>query len=215
MAVYGYHRTSTTDQHLDRGIKAIREYCANNNLELADIYTDQQTGKNFDRPEYKFMRNRLLNGDTLIISELDRLGRNKEDTLKELCFYKDKGVRVMILEIPTTLVDYSSLNNDMASMLMQTVNNMLIEMYAVFAQAEMQKREKRQLEGIQSMKERGEWDRYGRPRAIDYGVFCAEYERVVKGELKPFECMRQLGMTKPTFYRYKKLYEASTSKKKE
>ncbi len=157
MAVYGYHRTSTTDQHLDRGIKAIREYCANNNLELADIYTDQQTGKNFDRPEYKFMRNRLLNGDTLIISELDRLGRNKEDTLKELCFYKDKGVRVMILEIPTTLVDYSSLNNDMASMLMQTVNNMLIEMYAVFAQAEMQKREKRQLEGIQRMKERGEW----------------------------------------------------------
>ncbi len=215
MAVYGYHRTSTTDQHLDRGIKAIQEYCANNNLELADIYTDQQTGKNFDRPEYKFMRNRLLNGDILIISELDRLGRNKEDTLKELCFYKDKGVRVMILEIPTTLVDYSSLNNDMASMLMQTVNNMLIEMYAVFAQAEMQKREKRQLEGIQSMKERGEWDRYGRPRAIDFDTFCAEYERVVRGELKPFECMRRLGMTKPTFYRYKKLYEASTSKKKE
>ena len=210
MAVYGYHRTSITEQHLDRGVAAIGAYCETNHLELADLYTDQQTGKNFDRPEYKFMRNRLLKGDTLIISELDRLGRNKEDTLKELRFYKDKGVIVRILEIPTTLTDYSNLQDDMASMIMQTINNMLIEMYAVFAQAEMQKREKRQREGIQAMKERGEWDKYGRPRAVDFDVFCAQYQRVLSGELRPFECMRQLGMTKPTFYRYKKQYEQST-----
>lgn len=209
MAVYGYHRTSTTEQHLDRGISAIRAYCEAKHLELADLYTDQQTGKNFDRPEYRFMRNRLLKGDTLIISKLDRLGRNKEDTLKELRFFKDKGVIVRILEIPTTLTDYSGLQNDMASMIMQTINNMLIEMYAVFAQAEMQKREKRQREGIQAMKERGDWDKYGRPRVIDFNIFCAQYQRVLSGELRPFECMRQLGMTKPTFYRYKKQYEQS------
>ena len=98
----GYHRVSTADQHLDRGITTIKKYCEENNIELKEIYTDQQTGKNFDRPEYKFIKKRLIKGDTLIISELDRLGRNKEGTLKELQYFKSAGVRVMILEKSTT-----------------------------------------------------------------------------------------------------------------
>jgi len=208
MAVYGYHRTSTTDQHLDRGIKAIHEYCSANKLELTELFTDQQTGKNFNRPDYNALKRIAKHkGDIIILSELDRLGRNKEDTLKELQHYKELGVRVMILEIPTTLVDYSKMDNDMASMIMQTINNMLVEMYATFAHAEMQKREKRQREGIQAKKERGDWDNYGRPRAIEYRVFKTLYSKVLSKELKPFECMRQLGMTKPTFYRYKNRYE--------
>ena len=97
MSVYGYHRTSTCDQHLDRGIQAINEYCQTNNLKLGKIFTDQQTGKNFDRPRYLIMKEDVLRqGDTLIISEIDRLGRNKEDTLKELQYYKGNGIRVFI-----------------------------------------------------------------------------------------------------------------------
>ncbi len=207
--VYGYHRTSTTDQHLDRGITAIKDYCQNNNITLTEMFTDQQTGKNFNRPDYQAMKRIAKNkGDIIILSELDRLGRNKEDTLKELQHYKNLGVRVMILEIPTTLVDYSKMDNSMSTMIMETINNMLIEMYATFAHAEMQKREKRQKEGIQSKKVRGEWDDYGRPKAMDYEVFSKEYQKVKEGTLKPFECMRKLGLTKPTFYRYKKQYEA-------
>lgn len=213
MNIYGYHRTSTTDQHLDRGIIAINEYCKSNSLDLNEMFTDQQTGKNFDRPDYKAMKRIAKNkGDIIILSELDRLGRNKEDTLKELQHFKNLGVRVMILEIPTTLVDYSKMDNDMASMIMQTINNMLIEMYATFAHAEMQKREKRQREGIQAKKDRGEWDNYGRPKAIDYNVFKEAYSKVVLGELKPFECMRQLNMTKPTFYRYMDKYKSDHKK---
>lgn len=207
MAVYGYHRTSTVDQHLDRGVIAIQRYCDEHKLKLIEIYTDQQTGKNFNRPDYQFMRKRLLIGDMLIISELDRLGRNKEDTLKELRYFKETGVRVMILEIPTTLVDYSSMDNSMASMIMQTINNMLIEMYAVFAQAEMEKREKRQREGIEEKKRRGEWSDYGRPASIPFELFCEQYKLVVAGQVKPFTCMKKLGMTKSTFYRYKKVFD--------
>ncbi len=107
----------------------------------------------------------LRNGDTLIISELDRLGRNKQDTLKELQYYKDNGIRVMILEIPTTLQDLSKLDNSMATMIMDTINNMRIELYATIAQAEIEKKEIRQAEGIQAKKDRGEWDNYGRPKA--------------------------------------------------
>lgn len=51
--IYGYHRTSTTDQHLDRGITEIENFCRNNNICLEKIYTDQQTGKNFNRPRYQ------------------------------------------------------------------------------------------------------------------------------------------------------------------
>lgn len=212
MSIYGYHRTSSKEQHLDRGMKEITDFCKSNNLELKKIYTDQQTGKNFNRPRYTIMKEDVLrSGDTLIISELDRLGRNKQDTLKELQYYKDNNIRVMILEIPTTLQDLSKLENSMAKMIMDTINNMLIELYATMAQAEIEKKEKRQQEGIQAKKDRGEWSEYGRPKAIDYSKFEEEYKKVVQGKLKPFECMRQLGMTKPTFYRYKKQFEKSNS----
>lgn len=213
MAIYGYHRTSTTEQHLDRGIRAIREFCASRGWGLADLYTDQQTGRHFDRPEYRFMRRRLLPGDVLILSELDRLGRNKEDTLKELRYFQERGVRVMILEIPTTLLDASTLHDGMASLILQTVNQMLIEMYAVFAQAEMEKRERRQSEGIQAMKDRGEWARYGRPRKLDLRTFGQAYEQVQAGQLRPTDCMHRLGLTKPTFYRYKKQWEQQADNK--
>jgi len=210
MAVYGYHRTSTTDQKLDRGITAIEGYCKQNGIELDVLFKDQQTGKNFDRPDYKALKRVAKTGDVIIISELDRLGRDKAGTLKELQHYRETGVRIMILEIPTTLVDYGALakqTDDLPSMLMETVNNLLIEMYATFAHAEMKKRETRQREGIQAKKERGEWNDYGRPRVIDFDVFAAEYEKVVRGEMKPFECANRLGMKIPTFYGYKRRYD--------
>ena len=117
MKRYGYHRTSTREQHLDRGIKEITAYCEQNNLELEKIFTDQQTGKNFNRPRYQVLKEDVLRaGDELIITEVDRLGRNKQETLKELQYYRDNGIRVKILELPTTLMDLSKLDNAMVHM---------------------------------------------------------------------------------------------------
>lgn len=203
MKRYGYHRTSTREQHLDRGIAEINAYCTANNLELEKIFTDQQTGKNFNRPRYTIMKEDVLRaGDELIITEVDRLGRNKQETLKELQYYRDNGIRVKILELPTTLMDLSTMDNSMARMIMETINNMLIELYATMAQAEIEKKEKRQKEGIQAKKERGEWDDYGRPAVITVEEFAKEYANVVNGDIRPFELMKQLGMSKATFYRY-------------
>lgn len=208
MRVYGYHRTSTQEQHLDRGINAITEYCNANKLDLMYVFTDQQTGKNFDRPDYKQLKKQVKKGDIVIITEVDRLGRNKEDTLKELRYFKDTGIRVMILELPTTLVDYSSMKDDMATMMMETINNMLIEMYASFAHAEMMKRQKRQSEGIQAMKERGEWDKYGRPIKIKIDDnFRNAYNIWKDGEITAVKAMEMCSMTKATFYRKVKEYE--------
>lgn len=215
MKFYAYHRTSTTDQHLDRGLKSINDFCNDNEIKLDNmIYTDQCTGKNFNRPGYKSLIDNIeyqvnTNHDkvTLIVSELDRLGRNKQLTLKEISKMKDLGVRLMVIEIPTTCQDLSKLDNSMASMMMETINNMLIEMYVSFAHAEMEKRAKRQSEGIEAKKKRNEWDDYGRPRALNFDKFSKEYKRVLNGELKPIECMKLLGITKPTYYRYKKEYD--------
>lgn len=205
MKIYGYHRTSTREQHLDRGITEITNYCNQNELPLEKIFTDQQTGKNFNRPRYQVLKEDVLRpNDELIVTEVDRLGRNKQETLKELQYYKDKGVRVKILELPTTLIDLSKMDNSMARMIMETINNMLIEMYAAMAQAEMEKKEKRQREGIQAKKDRGEWNDYGRPAVMSVEEFRIEYQKVLEKELRPFELMKQLGMSKTTFYRYVK-----------
>lgn len=203
--IYGYHRTSTREQHLDRGIKEIENYCQKNDLELQRIYTDQQTGKNFDRPRYIVLKNDILrSGDTLIITEVDRLGRNKQSTLNELRYFQQNNIRVMILELPTTLQDFSKINNGMAKMLMETINNMLIELYSAMAQAELEKKEKRQAEGIQAMKDRGEWDNYGRPRVIALEQFKQEYQLVESNQIRPTDLMKKLNLTRSTYYRYKK-----------
>ena len=205
MKRYGYHRTSTKEQYLDRGIIEIQNYCISNNLELEKIFTDQQTGKNFNRPRYQVLKEDVLrSGDELIITEVDRLERNKQETLKELQYYRDNNIRVKILELPTTLMDISKLDNAMARMLMETINNMLIELYAAIAQAEIEKKEKRQREGIDAKKARGDWDNYGRPHVMSMEDFSREYQKVLSGELRPFEFMMLLKMSKTTFYRYVK-----------
>ena len=210
MKYVAYHRTSTKEQHLDRGIAELNQFCVENKITLYKhkVYTDQQTGKNFNRPRYQMLKDEILEkGDVLVITELDRLGRNKEATLKELRYFNDNGIRVMILEIPTTLRDLSNVENTMATMIMETINNMLIELYATMAQAEIEKKEKRQREGIEAKKARGEWDDYGRPRVMSIKDFSTAFKLVQNGQKKPFELMRELGMTKPTFYRYKAILE--------
>ena len=205
MAVYGYHRTSTKEQHLDRGIQEITQFCKENHYKLEKIYTDQQTGKNFSRPRYTVLRDDILReGDILIITEVDRLGRNKKDTVEELRILANRSIRVMILEIPTTLQDLSKMDNAMAKMILETVNHMLIELYAAMAQAEIEKKEKRQREGIEQMKARGEWDNYGRPCVQKPQNWDEVISRWQDGEITAVEAMRLTGMKKSSFYKYVK-----------
>lgn len=94
----------------------------------------------------------------------------------------------------------------MARMIMETINNMLIEMYAVFAQVEIEKKEKRQKEGIATKKLRGEWDDYGRPAAMDFQLFTSSYDRVERGEITPTALRKELWLSHSTFYRYRERY---------
>lgn len=202
MKYIGYHRTSTKEQHLDRGLAEIKAYCEQNNIPLKKIYTDQQTGKNFDRPRYTVMKEDVLEaGDVLIITELDRLGRSKKDTMKEIQHYRDNGIRLMVLELPTTLMDLSKMDNSLQAMMLETINNMMLELYASMAQAEIEKKEKRQREGIEAKKKRGEWEDYGRPsieKPDNWDIVIAQWK---EKEITAVEAMKRLGLKKTSFYK--------------
>lgn len=200
--IYGYHRTSTREQHLDRGITEIERFCKENHLELERIFTDQQTGRDFNRPRYTVLRDDVLRkGDILIITEIDRLGRDKKSTLEELRTLTEKGIRVMVLEIPTTLQDLSKMGNELASMILDTINHLMIELYATMAEAEMEKKSKRQREGIEAKKNRADWDDYGRPkvkRPPNWDEVISDWK---SGKITAVEAMKRTGIKKSTFYR--------------
>lgn len=200
MQIYGYHRTSTKEQHLDRGIQEIERYCNEHEMALTNIFTDQETGKNFNRPRYTVLVEDVLRpGDILIVTELDRLGRNKHDTMQQI-------QRLMVLELPTTLMDLSVMDNAMARMMLERINNMMLELYASMAQAELEKKEKRQREGIEAKKLRGEWDDYGRPCVMKQETFDENFQSVISGKMTPTQLRKSLGMTHSTFYRYSKTF---------
>jgi len=208
---YGYNRVSSKEQHLDRGRKAIEDFCNNNGYPLVKIYEDKQTGRNYDRPRFIVLKEDVLRaGDTLVIPEYDRLGRADEtrDILRE---FAQLGIRVIFLDIPTTMIDLSSLTDEMAKMILTCINDMLISFYDLQARTELVRKQKRQREGIEAMKARGEWDRYGRPRKMSKDEFAKEYQRVVAGEIGSLALMRELGLHRDTYFRYVREYKKDNS----
>ena len=94
-------RVSTKAQNLNRQKNALLEF----GVEKDNIFADKESGKNFDREKYQEMKSILKRNDVLVIKELDRLGRNKQMIKEELQYFKDNGIRLKILNIPTTLID--------------------------------------------------------------------------------------------------------------
>jgi len=115
----------------------------------------------------------------------------------------------MILELPTTLVEIN-ISDTLGKLVFETIQDMLIQLYSCLAQAEVEKKTTRQKQGIEAMKARGDWDRYGRPKACKDEDFLKVYERVVNGEMTVVAAAKELKVSVPTFYRYKeKLVKAS------
>ena len=204
---YGYNRVSGKKQHLDRGKEQIESFCRERNLPLERIYEDKQTGRNFERSRYIVLKEDVLRpGDTLIIPEYDRLGRS-DQTKKELEYFSEKKIRIIFLDIPTTYMDYSSLNDTMAQMIMECINHMLIDFYDCLARSELERKEKRQREGLEAMKSRGDWALYGRPRRMSLEEFAEHYKRVLSGEIGTLALQRELNLHKDTYFRYIREYK--------
>lgn len=205
---YGYHRVSTKEQKLDRGIKGIEDFCKTKGYNLEKIFVDKMSGKTFERPRYTVLKEDVLRkGDTLIIYELDRLARNKKAISEELRYYEEHGIRVMILDIPTTTIDLPEEADQMNRLITETINKVIIEIYSMQAETEMQRKEKRQREGIEAKKARGEWEDYGRKRVMSADEFAKHYQRVERNEIGSRALMRELKMKESTYFRYVKEYK--------
>ncbi len=141
----GYARVSTSEQNLDRQLQALEKY-----VEPDMIVTDKASGKNLNRPGYQSLKvgiGKLAEGDTLYIKSLDRLSRSKEDLKKELQYFKEKGVKVKILDMPTTMTDFPEEQAWIGDM----ITNIMIEVLSSIAQNERETTRQRQLEGLAAM----------------------------------------------------------------
>ena len=200
--IYGYHRNQVKNQRLDIGKHAIEAFCKDNGYDLEKIYTDYVIDKNYDFPCYAMLKEEVLQaGDILIITELERLGCNKRDIPEELQYFKDKGIRLMILELPATTQDLSALDASVAYMITETINNMLIEMYSSMVLAGIEKKNKGQQEGFAAKKARGEWEDYGRPRVQKPSNWDYVISQWKKGNITAVEAMEQTNLKKTTFYK--------------
>ena len=209
MVTYAYERVSTRDQNLERQEIAIKQFRPM--ISDTNIFRDKYTGKTFDRPQYNSMKiilehivkasddNEMIE---VVVEELDRLGRDSEGIKKELQWFKDHNICVRILEIPTTLLDIQKEN----AWVMELINQILIEVYSAMAQQELEKRAKRQAEGIAVAKEKGV--KFGR-RAIevDESEFNVVYNLWKAGDITAVEAMKRLNLKANTFYRRVKEYE--------
>lgn len=193
---WGYARISSMTQHEDRQIKKLKEF----GVEERNIIVDKESGKNLERDGYQLLKTKLLRaGDTLVIKELDRLGRKKSDIKRELEEFKAMNIRVKILDIPTTLVDFK----EETKWIQEMITNILIEVLGGFAEEERKKILKRQREGIDVALEKGV--KFGRPQV----QVPEDWERVIalveNKEITSVEAMSLLNLKKTTYYKLRKM----------
>ena len=187
--IYFYARVSTKEQNLARQLDVAKSY-----KNVDKVFCDKQSGKDFDRIEYMKLKECLVAGDEVIVKSLDRLGRNKEQTKEEIKWFKENGIALRILNLPTSLIDYQG-----QEWIMDMVNNILIEVLASYAEQERVEIKLRQAEGIAAKKASGNWDDYGRPSKE-----IPDFEKFLKkqkdGELSVVECCKALGISRATWY---------------
>lgn len=196
---FGYIRVSSTSQKLDRQIDALNPYVDDPD----NIYQDKASGKDMEREGFKYLCRAVNKGDTLYIKSIDRLGRNKQLIKEYLEFFRTKGVRVKIIDLPTTMQDYP----EGQEWVLEMINNIIIEVYTSIAQQERETILQRQSEGIASAKAKGK--HLGRPSLELPKEWNKLYKQWKQGEIKAVEFMDKVEMKKATFYKKVKEYEQS------
>lgn len=213
MKKVGYIRVSTNGQNLARQKAALMKY-----LPEDMIVSDKKSGKDFEREGYSSLKNgigKLVKGDELYITSLDRLGRNKDETLKELQYYKDNGIRIRVLDIPTTMMEIGETESQ--TWIIEMINNILIEVLASLAEQERKTIKERQAEGIDQMPVNPKTGKkrslktgrdIGRPVAEYPGNWKEVYAEWKAKKITAVEAMERMKLKKNTFYNLVKKYEA-------
>lgn len=163
MKIYAYCRVSTEQQNLDRQEDAIKKYVEENNLEITNWYCDKISGKTFERDNYIAMKEVTEKDDVIIIKELDRFGRSMEAIKKEWQYFMEKGVRIIVIDMPLISSDITGKK----TLDMQFISNLVFEVLCYSAEKEREKISQRTKEGLQARKESG--IKLGRPEKMPFG----------------------------------------------
>ena len=195
---YYYARVSSKEQNLDRQIAAFTALGAKDR----EIITDKESGKDLERPGYQALKNAILRrGDTLVVKSLDRLSRNKADIHNELRYFKENGIRLKVIDLPTTMMDLP----EGQEWVFEMVNNILIEVLGTIAEQERETIRKRQAEGIQAAKAKGK--KLGRPALQFPTNWKPVYTAWKAGQITAKTAMEQTNTKRTSFYKLVKLTE--------
>lgn len=188
--VYGYVRVSSIDQNEDRQMIAMSD----NNVPQGNVFIDKQSGKDFERPQYKKLVKKLKEGDLLYIVSIDRLGRNYEDIQKQWrLLTKEIGIDICVIDMP--LLDTRNGKDLMGTF----IADLVLQILSFVAQSERENIKKRQAQGIAAAKAKGV--KFGRPEVPmpdDFGALLSKWE---KGQITISEILKSTGLSKSTFYR--------------
>lgn len=188
---YGYVRVSTREQNEQRQIIALTEF----GISSKHIYMDKQSGKDFERANYKRLLRKLKNGDTLVIKSIDRLGRNYEEILAQWrLITKEKQVNIVVLDMPLL---NSKDDRDLTG---TVIADIVLQLLSYVAQTEREFIRQRQAEGIAAAKARGvQFGRKSKPRPEQFPELKQAW---LEQKITAREAAKQLGITHSTFLRW-------------
>lgn len=200
MNIYGYVRVSSADQNEDRQMVAMREAAVSEK----NIFLDKQSGRDFNRPNYRKLLEELTSGDLLYILSIDRLGRNYEEIREQWrILTKEIGIDICVLDMP--LLDTRSGKDLMGTF----IADLVLQILSFAAQNERENIRKRQAEGIAAAKAKGV--KFGRPQKQapdDFAEIVGAWEQK---KISFAEALKRCGMSEATFYRRLRRYRMERS----
>ena len=192
--LYGYARVSSRDQNLDRQLDAFEAF----GLERSQVFSDKESGKDFNRPQWKRLLRRLRKGDVLVVKSIDRLGRNYDEILDEWRrITKDMHVDIVVLDMP--LLDTREKPDNITSTF---IADLVLQLLSYVAQVERENIRQRQAEGIAAAKARGV--RFGRPQKQKPECYEVVRASFLAGGITREEAAKRLGVCPNTFDKWLK-----------
>ena len=192
---YGYIRVSSLDQNEDRQLIAMKEKL----VPASNLFVDKQSGKDFERPQYKKMVKKLKAGDLLYILSIDRLGRNYEEIQRQWrILTKEIGIDICVIDMP--LLDTRNGKDLMGTF----IADLVLQILSFVAESERNNIKKRQAEGIAAARARGV--HLGRPVKEAPENFPEIVKAWEKGEITLAEALKRSNMGQTSFYRRRREY---------
>lgn len=204
MKKFGYVRVSSKDQNELRQVETMKR----EGIADRDIFIDKASGKNFDRPKYQALKTILREGDVIIFDSITRMGRNMDETVKEYNWLVENGIQLKFIKEPMLNTD-----NAQDDIMKKAIQQIILTLLSAFAQKEREEIRIRQAEGIAVAKKKGV--KFGRPSIDLPANWDIYYNRWKSGEITAVKCMNALGLTKATFYRKVREFEAKKCKEEQ